>query len=66
MGDLLPTEESETIISKELLEKLDEVQNANIEEDDSIQDDLDKEKEEEKLDNSFYTRSQRNYDLAHR
>lgn len=57
LGDLLPTEESETIISKELLEKLDEAQSSNVEEVDSNQTDSDKEKEEDKIDNSFYTRS---------
>jgi len=50
LSDLLPSEESETIISKELLNQLEEIEEKNIE----IKEELE---EEDKIDNSFYTRS---------
>lgn len=50
LNDLLPTEESETIVSKELFDKLEDLETKTLE--------LKKEIEEEnKMDDSFYTKS---------
>lgn len=53
LADLLPTEESETIISKQLLEEMNTENSNYLEKNDSINDNT----EEQKIDDSFYTKS---------
>lgn len=50
LSDLLPTEESETIVSKELFDKIEEIEQRTME----IKTQME---EDDKMDNSFYTKS---------
>lgn len=50
LTDLLPSEESETLISKDLFDKLEEIEEKNNELNEELED-------ENKIDDSFYTRS---------
>lgn len=54
LSDLLPTEESETVISKELLE---EVNFEVLNQAEKVKDNREEDTQEQKIDNSFYTKS---------
>ena len=54
LSDLLPTEESETVISKELLE---EINSENLNQTEKIDNNREEDTQNQKIDNSFYTKS---------
>lgn len=54
LNDLLPTEESETVISKELLEEID---SRSLSQTEKIDNNREENTQEQKIDNSFYTKS---------